>query len=90
MTTQQTTILNARGIHVRPSGVIAKALSGYPGSVCVAISDGEPQPITAMPLSILSLGLACGDRIAVSVDGPDEGHLCNELCSLFSTRFDFT
>ena len=90
MTTKQTIIQNARGIHVRPSGMIAKLLVGYKGTVTVSRPDNPAQAVNEMPLSILALGLGCGEKIVISVDGPDEERLCDELCSLFSTQFDFT
>ena len=39
-------------------------------------------------LSILRLGLIEGDAFTVSVDGPDEEKVCNEMLALLEKPFD--
>lgn len=89
MTSQNVTVQNSRGIHLRPSSLIARALRGYPGQVSVSGRDGLPHRINASPLVVLSLGLQCGDTIIIQVEGPDEGMKCAELAELFSKAYDF-
>ena len=38
---------------------------------------------------MLSLGLTCGDRVTISVDGPDEEEMANKLAELFASHFEF-
>lgn len=88
MYTTTATIVNAYGIHCRPSGVISKAVMGYKGSIEVKAPDGT----TASPnsvLSLLSLGLTCGDTVTITVEGPDEEAMGEKLASLFYMHFDF-
>ena len=61
---------------------------GYKGTIVVQAPDGT----TATPnsvLSLLSLGLTCGDTVTITVDGPDEEAMGEKLASLFSMHFDF-
>lgn len=88
MYTTTATIQNAYGIHCRPSGVIAKALSGYKGTITVTNQAGSVAKPTSV-LSLLSLGLACGDSVSISVEGPDEQATAEMLAELFSRHFDF-
>jgi phosphocarrier protein HPr len=80
-------IRNGAGIHCRPSAVIVKAIRGYAGSVLVHGASGDCDPRSIMAL--LGLGLQHGDRVTVSVSGPDEDEVCKMLADLFETAFDF-
>lgn len=81
---------NDRGIHLRPSGVIAQALRGYTGHAYVSCHGGALMPLSASPLSIMGLALRKGDRVMVRVDGAEEVSKLNELSNLFSRKYDFT
>lgn len=89
MYTTSATIENAYGIHVRPSGVISQALTGYTGKVTITSQQNGAQANPASVLSLLSLGLACGDSVTISVEGPDEKQTAEMLAELFARHFDF-
>ncbi len=80
-------IQNAHGIHCRPSALIAKELGSYEGEVTVAC-DGREENARNV-LSLLSLGMACGQEITISVSGPEEETMCERMVELFQTHFDF-
>ena len=82
------TITNAYGIHCRPSAVISKAVTGYKGKITIEGPNGATGTPTSV-LSLLSLGLTCGDEVTISVDGPDEEAIAKKLAGLFSMHFDF-
>ena len=88
MYTTTATIVNAYGIHCRPSGVISKAVMGYKGTIEVKAPDGTAASPNSV-LSLLSLGLTCGDTVTITVEGPDEKTMGEKLASLFSMHFDF-
>lgn len=81
------TIRNTQGIHCRPSGLIASFVKRYPGSIEIAARAGCCNNPSV--LSLMKLGLRCGDRVDVGVSGPDETRRCEELVSLLETEFDF-
>lgn len=81
------TVTNAKGIHVRPSGIIFKAIMGYGGTITVE-KDGNKTPIRDI-ISILTLGLIKGSSITISVDGPDEESMLETLADLFGKCYEF-
>ncbi len=83
-------IENGRGIHLRPSGLIAAALKGYSGRAWVVSPQGKATPITASPLSIMGLSLRRGDVVTLRVEGDAEGEKLAELAELFGKHYDFT
>lgn len=88
MICKKTTILNAYGIHCRPSGIISQSVRGYEGKIVVRAPDGSVGSPDSV-LSLLSLALAHGDEVEITVEGPDEERMCDELLELFSRNYDF-
>jgi len=82
------TIQNAYGIHCRPSGVIAMAAREYKGTISIISKDGKKATPSSV-LSLLSLGLACGDTVTIQVEGPDEQKKGEEIAELFGKQYDF-
>ncbi len=82
-------IENARGIHLRPSGVIAASLKGYSGRAWVVSPQGKASPITASPLSIMGLSLRRGDVVTLRVEGEAEEEKLTELAELLGKHYDF-
>ncbi len=88
MTERTATVRNAYGIHVRPSSVIVKAAKEYAGTVEVTSQKGVTVDIKNI-LSLISLGLTCGQTLTIRVDGPDEAAVAGKMAELFETHFDF-
>ncbi len=80
-------IHNQKGIHVRPSGLIFKAIMGYTGDIVVD-KKGLKTQIRDI-ISILTLGLAWNDEITLTIDGPDEQEMLDKLKELFEKSFEF-
>ena len=87
MTTMTAQVKNANGIHVRPSGLIIEHIADYPGDVCLSSSKGESSLRSI--LDLLTLSLEQGAEMTISVSGPNEEAVCQELVDLFQTEFDF-
>lgn len=83
----QATVRNERGIHCRPSTLIAKQLRAYPGHIRIGGDEGECDPRTVM--DIMGLALEPGSAVWIEVDGPSEGEFCDQVVELFETEFDF-
>jgi phosphotransferase system HPr (HPr) family protein len=88
MTTASATVRNEYGIHCRPSAVIVKESQKYPGRIEVETAGGHVADAKNM-LAVIGLGIACGDRVTIRVEGPDEEVVCKRLVELFQTEFDF-
>lgn len=89
MKERRVAVENSRGIHLRPSGIIAQALRGYTGTARVVTPDGTVNTITASPLSVMALSLAKDAVVTVQVEGPDEEKMLDTLCTLFAQKYEF-
>lgn len=88
MTEKTVVVKNKAGIHCRPSSEILSAVEKYPGvSFGVKTAKGDCE-LTSI-LSLLSLGIQCGDEVTLKVEGPGEETACEEIAGLFSYEFDF-
>ena len=87
MITEKAIIKNEMGIHVRPSGLIIKEITGYPGKI--KLKKGEIELNLVSIMDLLALGLVKGDEIGISVSGPDEETYNRKLVDLFEFHFDY-
>jgi phosphocarrier protein len=85
--TKKATIKNSAGIHLRPSGIIMKAIEQYEGRV--RLSNGSTLLEADHIMSIIALGLCESDVVTIQVEGPNETEMADELVTLFQTHFDF-
>lgn len=87
---EKTTIVkNKAGIHCRPSSAILMAAMEYSQDHKMqAICPRGTSSLSSI-LELLSLGLQCGDEVAIKVEGPRETELGDKLVELFAHEFDF-
>ena len=89
MTTKYGIVHNENGIHCRPASLIAKKAREYSGAISIVNGSGlEANPRSV--LSILKLGLIEGDEFSVSVNGPDEEKMCDEMLELLEQPFSIS
>ena len=82
-------IVNLAGIHCRPSSVILSKIQEFPDCVFTVLADGrDPVELNSI-LSLIALGLHCGDKVTVQASGKNEESAATELANLFGTDFDF-
>lgn len=83
----QATVQNDAGIHCRPTALIIKTIGDYAGAIDVSCENGSANPRSM--LGLMSLGLAKGTVVDISVDGPDEEIWAQKMKDLFEFHFDF-
>lgn len=66
----QYTIKDPLGIHARPAGLLAKTAKATGSNI--TISKGDRTVAADRLLSLMGLGIRCGDTITISVTGGDE------------------
>jgi len=81
-------IKNKKGIHLRPSSIIAKMLQKT--SDKVVLYAGKQTVKEFSVFSILGLCLRYNDYVLLQVDGPDEQNTIKKLQCLFEHKYDFT
>lgn len=83
------TIRNKAGIHCRPSSIILNTIQQkYQLHTFVIEKDAEETELNSI-LSLISMGLACGEQALLTVSGPDEDKAIAEIGDLFEYEFDF-
>ena len=70
MKTFDFTVTDGLGIHARPAGLIAKAAKEFSSEIVIS-KDGKSAVCTKV-MAIMGLGVKCGDRITVTINGGDE------------------
>lgn len=58
------------GIHARPAGQLAKTAKQYQSEITLS-KDGKTVVVTKL-MALMSLGIKYGDKVTVTVSGPDE------------------
>jgi phosphocarrier protein HPr len=80
-------IQNKDGIHCRPSTMIIKAMIDYEGTVLIRGERGKVSLKSV--IGLMTLALLPGDKITITVDGPNEKETAAKVVELFETHFDF-
>lgn len=70
MKTFEYVVADALGIHARPAGALVKEVKKYGSKV--TIQKGEKEVDASKLMALMSLGVKCGDKIVVKVEGADE------------------
>ena len=79
------TIQDEIGIHARPAGILAKKAKEYTSEILLEC-NGKTVSVTKL-MALMGLGVKCGDKVTVTVSGPDEEQACSELEQFFSEHF---
>lgn len=70
MTELRYVIKDALGIHARPAGLLVKEAASFP--CAVTISKGDKEVDAKRILSVMGLGVKCGEEITIKIDGDQE------------------
>ncbi len=71
------TIKDELGIHARPAGLLVKLVKSF-GSA-VTITKGDKTASASKLIALMSMGIKCGDKITVAVEGADEDSAVEEI-----------
>lgn len=81
---------NKLGLHARPASLFVQAGSRHRCSVKVSKAvNGEEVVVNGKSvMGLMMLAAACGERIRVVLDGPDEDRALKDFEDLFKRKFD--
>ena len=83
------TIRNKAGIHCRPSSVILTTITQeFPGYKFTLTSNGNSTELNSI-LALIAMGLTCGTKATLRVEGPDEEKAVKRIGDLLEFEFDF-
>lgn len=72
------------GIHARPAGMIAKAAKEFQSEITI-VKDGKTAGATRI-MSLMGLGIKCGDVVTIEIDGNDEDAAERAMRDLFEAN----
>lgn len=84
MKTFSYTIKDEVGIHARPAGLLAKKAKEFE-SVITIEKDGKTSAATKL-MSVMGMGIKCGDTVNVTVSGADEEKAAAEIEAFFNAN----
>jgi phosphocarrier protein len=75
------------GLHARPAALFSKAAAAAGMPVTIRKGDGAPVPAASI-LSVLTLGVACGDEVVLEAEGDGAERALDELAILLAQDLD--
>ena len=72
MRTIEFTVGDPLGIHARPAGLLVKVAQGFESEATIRLDRTDKSASLKRLLAVMGLGVKGGDRITVTVTGPDE------------------
>lgn len=78
-------IQEALGIHARPAGLLVKFSSSLKSDLEIKVQDGRVANPKKL-FSVMGLGVKYGDKITVSVEGPNEVEEAKQLKRFFKDK----
>ncbi len=86
MVTKKVTVVNEQGIHMRPAGILAKAVKAHPECEVTLNANGKTVKAKA-PMQIMSACMKKGCEVEIICNGVDEQAVLNEIAEMFANGF---
>ncbi|WP_170972383.1 HPr family phosphocarrier protein [Natronorubrum halophilum] len=78
------TVVPENGLHARPAARFVSTANRFDSAIEVSAEDGEPVDASSM-LAVTGLNVRSGERVRLSVDGPDEDAAFEALEEILTT-----
>lgn len=69
------------GIHARPAGLLAKKAREFKSEI--TLEKGGKSAAASKLMAVMALGVKCGDRVSVTINGDDEEAASAEMEKFF-------
>lgn len=79
------TVKEPLGIHARPAGMLTKEAKKYKSTILLA-KDGKEVNVLKL-MALMGLGVKCGDKVTVTVEGEDEATCAPAIEAFFNENF---
>lgn len=86
MVTKKVTVVNEQGLHMRPAGILAKAVKAHPDCEVTLNANGKTVKAKA-PMQIMSACMKKGCEVEIVCDGGEEQAVLNEIAEMFENGF---
>ena len=85
MIAEKIEIINAAGLHARPSTKLAQIAGKY--SATITVNNGTEDVDAASVIALMMLAAVQGTILTISADGDDESEALAEVVALFNNGF---
>lgn len=85
MVTKQFTVLNEKGFHARPAGMLAKMIKSSDSQVHMKVKEKVVDCRSI--ITLMTTAVRQGEEVEIRVDGKDETTLIQEIEALFLDGF---
>lgn len=86
MTEKKVTVVNEQGMHMRPAGVLAKAVKAH--ADCEVILKANGKEVKAVsPMQIMSACMKKGCEVTIVCNGENEEAVLAEISKMFEEGF---
>ncbi len=75
------TIRDSVGIHARPAGLLVKLAQSFDSNITVI--KGEKSVGAKKLISLMGLGVVCGDKVTIQAEGADEEAAIDAIQAFF-------
>ena len=82
---QTVEVKNARGLHIRPAGMVAQTKISFRSEV--TITHGKDVASARSPVALKELGAGFGARLKIRAEGPDADDALRAIAALFEGKF---
>lgn len=72
------------GIHARPAGMLAKEAKKYQS--VITIDNGAKKAEATKLMAVMAMGVKCGQKVTVTVEGADEAAALTGIKSFFESN----
>jgi phosphocarrier protein len=86
MVSEKVIVVNEQGMHMRPAGVLAKAVKEYPECEVTLNANGKSVKATS-PMQIMSACMKKGCEVEIICNGTDEQVVLDKVVSMFEEGF---
>lgn len=86
MVSEKVTVVNEQGLHMRPAGILAKAVKQHAGCEVTLNANGKTVKAKA-PMQIMAACMKKGCEVEIVCDGEYEQNVLNEIVELFKSGF---
>lgn len=86
MVSKKVIVINEQGLHMRPAGILAKAVKAHPDCEVTLNANGKSIKAKA-PMQIMSACMKKGCEVEIVCDGADEQAVLDEIVGMFAGGF---
>lgn len=86
MVSKKVTVINEQGLHMRPAGILAKAVKAYPDCDVTLNANGKTVKAKAA-MQIMSACIKCGNEVEIVCSGANEQAVLDEITAMFENGF---